>query len=163
MPFEPDHEDVGFAREQEELADRPYGVRPYGVRPYGVRPYGVRPYGVRPYGVRPYGVRPYGVRPYGVRPYDVRPYGVRQGEHAEGGFLDPEEWSAEIAEVFCERSAVVRLGATIIPSEGELPVGAFDADADFRVPALLGLRLESERREIRMCSIRATGNSRPAY
>jgi capsid protein len=115
---------------------RPYGGRPYGGRPYGARledekPYGGRPYGGRPYGGRPYGGRPYGGRPYGGRPYGGRPYGGRRS--AESG-IDIDEWSADVGDIFCERSAVVRLGATLVASEDALPVGAFDAEADFRVP-----------------------------
>jgi Phage capsid family len=126
------HEDEGPGR---PYGVRPYGVRPYGVRPYGVRPYGVRPYGVRPYGVRPYGVRPYGVRPYGVRPYGVRPYGVREGQTADSP-LDAREWGADLAELVCERSAAIRLGATVVAIEDQLWIPQHGPGAGFRpVPA----------------------------
>lgn len=103
---------------------RPYGSRPYGSRPYGSRPYGSRPYGSRPYGSRPYGSRPYGSRPYGSRPYGSRPYGSREDE--PDGFLDPAEWSADIADIFCDCSVVVRLGARIVADEEEIPVPAIE-------------------------------------
>jgi HK97 family phage major capsid protein len=114
---------------------RPFGVRPFGVRPYedeldderpfGVRPFGVRPFGVRPFGVRPFGVRPFGVRPFGVRPFGVRPFGVRSG--SDDGVVDLDEWSAVIAELVCEYSAVIRLGATVVSDDYELRVPAVDA------------------------------------
>lgn len=102
---------------------RPYGSRPYGSRPYGSRPYGSRPYGSRPYGSRPYGSRPYGSRPYGSRPYGSRPYGSRD-DSLNGGGLDPDEWSADIAGLFCEISAVVRLAASVAHGENEIRVPA---------------------------------------
>jgi HK97 family phage major capsid protein len=104
---------------------RPYGSRPYGSRPYGSRPYGSRPYGSRPYGSRPYGSRPYGSRPYGSRPYGSRPYGSRE-EEASDGFLDPDEWSEDVADLFCGSSAVVQLGARVVTDGGDLPVAAVE-------------------------------------
>ena len=94
-------------------------VRPYGGRPYGGRPYGGRPSGGRPYGGQPYGGRPYGGKPYGGKPYGGRPI----GQHGDpGGFLDLDEWSADIGELVCERSAVIRQGATLFAGdELELP------------------------------------------
>jgi hypothetical protein len=105
---------------------RPYGSRPYGSRPYGSRPYGSRPYGSRPYGSRPYGSRPYGSRPYGSRPYGSRPYGSREDEEQGAPFLDPGEWSADIADLFCDGSAVIRLGARLITDGDDLAVPAID-------------------------------------
>jgi Phage capsid family len=92
-----------------------------------------RPYGARPYGARPYGARPYGARPYGARPYGARPYGARRADDASG-HLDPDEWSRDIAEIFCGYSAVVRLGATIVATDNEVWVSAFDVAPDFRNP-----------------------------
>jgi hypothetical protein len=105
---------------------RPYGSRPYGSRPYGSRPYGSRPYGSRPYGSRPYGSRPYGSRPYGSRPYGSRPYGSRDEDEVGAPFLDPGEWSADIADLFCDCSAVIRLGARLIANGDDLAVPAID-------------------------------------
>jgi hypothetical protein len=115
---------------EDPIGVRPIGVRPIGVRPIGVRPIGVReederPIGVRPIGVRPIGVRPIGVRPIGVRPFGVRPIGVRETY----GYLDPEEWAADITDLVIERSAVIRLGATVLADEYELRVHAADATA----------------------------------
>jgi Phage capsid family len=109
-------------------SERPYGTRPYGTRPYGTRPYGTRPYGTRPYGTRPYGTRPYGTRPYGTRPYGTRPYGTRD-DMPEGGF-DPDEWSEDTAELFCQKSAVVRLGASLASDGNEIPVPAVQPTTD---------------------------------
>jgi hypothetical protein len=107
---------------------RPYGPRPYGPRPYGPRPYGPRagapPPQPDPYGPRPYGPRPYGPRPYGPRPYGPRPYGPR--DEAPSGALDPDEWSADVADLFCAESAVVRLGARVVFDEDDLPVAALE-------------------------------------
>jgi hypothetical protein len=107
--------------------DRPYGPRPYGPRPYGPRsdrpPPVPTPYGPRsdkpPPVWTPYGPRPYGPRPYGPRPYGPRPYGPRS---EDGGCpLDAGEWGADIAELFCQDSAVIRMGARIV-TEGDLSV-----------------------------------------
>lgn len=119
---------------------RPYGTRPYGTRPYGTRPYGTRPYGTRPYGTRPYGTRPYGTRPYGTRPYGTRPYGARPyvDDVLGGGQFDPGEWGAEIAELVCERSAVIRLGATLMFADDELQVPVSNTAAGFRAPGAAG-------------------------
>ena len=111
---------------------RPYGGRPYGGRPYGGRPFGGRhdddrPYGGRPYGGRPYGGRPYGGRPFGGRPFGGRPFGGRHGEADGRASLDPDEWSADVAELVCQRSAVIRLGATVVSDEYELRVPAIDS------------------------------------
>jgi HK97 family phage major capsid protein len=111
---------------------RPYGGRPYGGRPYGGRPFGGRPeddrpFGGRPYGGRPYGGRPYGGRPFGGRPFGGRPFGGRQGEEEGRPVLDPDEWSADVAELVCQRSAVIRLGATVVADEYELRASTIDA------------------------------------
>jgi Phage capsid family len=132
---ETEPEDDGVGPEEDESFERPYGARPYGARPYGARPYGARPYGARPYGARPYGARPYGARPYGARPYGARPYGARPygarpygaRPGAAGESLDPEEWSVDLANLFCEYSAVVRIGATVVAGEYELRVASLDA------------------------------------
>jgi hypothetical protein len=123
--------------EEDELAWRPYGARPYGARPYGARPYepqpyGARPYGAKPYGARPYGARPYGARPYGARPYGARPYGARPGSAREGDRLDPEEWSVDLANLVCEYSAIVRLGATLVTGGYELKVPSRDGETPLR-------------------------------
>jgi hypothetical protein len=53
------------------------------------------------------------MRPAGMRPYDDT-----------GAALDPEAWSADIAQLFCEASAVVRLGARLLFDVYDLPVPA---------------------------------------
>ena len=110
-------EDEGHAAYEDELG-RPVGARPVGARPVGARPVGARPVGARPVGTRPVGARPVGARPVGAR----------------GGFLDPEEWSANVSELVCAHSAVIRLGATLVSTDGELRISAFDAAPNFRVP-----------------------------
>jgi len=127
--------DDGFA--ERPFGGRPYGGRPYGGRPYGGRPFGGRPYGGRaeedrpyggrPYGGRPYGGRPYGGRPFGGRPFGGRPFGGREGEAEGRPVLDPDEWSADVAELVCQRSAVIRLGATVVTDEYELRVPTIDS------------------------------------
>lgn len=147
--YDPHSEDEG-PPPGEEAGERPYGARPYGARPYGARPYGARPYGARPYGARPYGARPYGARPYGARPYGDRPYGARPygarpyGARPYGAMpyltdvADPDEWGAEIAELVCERSAVVRLGATLMFGNDELQVPVSNPASGFRAPGAAG-------------------------
>jgi Phage capsid family len=120
---------------EEPIADRPYGARPYGARPYGARPYGARPYGARPYGARPYGARPYGARPYGARPYGARPYGARPyDESGPPGPVEPAAWGDEICELVLSRSAVVRLGATVVSSDAEVSIPTASAKVQFRLP-----------------------------
>lgn len=98
---------------------KPYGTKPYGTKPYGTKPYGTKPYGTKPYGTKPYGTKPYGTKPYGTKPYGTKPYGTK-GD-GPGDWLDPEEWSADIAELFCDKSAVVRLGARIVEDDVDVP------------------------------------------
>jgi HK97 family phage major capsid protein len=112
---------------------RPYPMRPYPMRPYPMRPYPMRPYPMRPYPMRTYDGsdgdgetdpqrypgRPYPMRPYPMRPYPMRPY---EGPDAGTGVLDPDQWSADIADLFCAYSAVVRLGAHIVFDDHEIPV-----------------------------------------
>ena len=105
-------------------AEQGYGSRPAGMRPAGMRPAGMRPAGMRPAGMRPAGMRPAGMRPAGMRPAGMRPYD-------DTGTLDPEQWSADIAELFCEASAVVRLGARMVFGVDDLPVPARRPDARY--------------------------------
>ena len=63
----------------------------------------MRPAGMRPAGMRPAGMRPAGMRPAGMRPYED-----------SGGYLDPDEWGSDIGDLFCEYSAVVRMGARLV-------------------------------------------------
>jgi HK97 family phage major capsid protein len=100
---------------------RPAGMRPAGMRPAGMRPAGMRPAGMRPAGMRPAGMRPAGMRPAGMRPAGMRPAGMRPFEDSSEGYLDPDEWAADIATLFCESSAVLRLGANLTFGLTELP------------------------------------------
>jgi HK97 family phage major capsid protein len=108
----------GSGRAAEQYGTRPLG-RQYGTRPAEPRQYGTRP--ERQYGTRP--ERQYGTRPerqYGTRP--ERQYGTRPYPDDLRGQIDPEEWSADVADLFCAYSAVVRLGAHFVFSENEVPV-----------------------------------------
>jgi HK97 family phage major capsid protein len=107
---------------QSPYGPRPAGMRPAGMRPAGMRPAGMRPAGMRPAGMRPAGMRPAGMRPAGMRPAGMRPAGMRPAGMREDDLLDPEEWSADIAELFCAESAVVRLGARLVVGTGSVPV-----------------------------------------
>ena len=112
---------------------RPFGTRPFGTRPFGTRPFGTRPFGTRPFGTRPFGTRPFGTRPFGTRPFGTRPFGTRDDDAGDGG-LDPAEWSAEIAELFCAMSATVRLGARIVYDVRELLIPKRRIDAVYLAP-----------------------------
>ena len=103
---------------------KPFGTRPFGTKPFGTKPFGTKPFGTKPFGTRPFGTKPFGTRPFGVRPFGTRPFGTRLGE---GGYLDPDEWAADIAVLVCERSAVVRLGATVVSGDYEVRVPVVDA------------------------------------
>jgi Phage capsid family len=100
---------------------RPGGVRPAGMRPAGMRPAGMRPAGMRPAGMRPAGMRPAGMRPAGMRPAGMRPAGMRDDDEFPPG-LDPEEWSADVADLFCACSAVIRSGARLVVGHADLLV-----------------------------------------
>jgi Phage capsid family len=112
---------------------RPFGTRPFGTRPFGTRPFGTRPFGTRPFGTRPFGTRPFGTRPFGTRPFGTRPFGTRDDEDGGDG-LDPAEWSADIAELFCAMSATVRLGARIVYDVDDLLIPARQVRAIYLEP-----------------------------
>jgi HK97 family phage major capsid protein len=126
----PDARDLGDGdvSVDDGLAERPYGTKPYGTKPYGTKPYGTKPYGTKPYGTKPYGTKPYGTKPYGTKPYGTKPYG---GSRDGNGGLDPDAWSADVAELVCDRSAVIRLGATIVACDYEVQLPVFDVEAKY--------------------------------
>jgi HK97 family phage major capsid protein len=64
------------------------------------------------------------MRPAGMRPAGMRPAGMRPYEDAGEGCLDPEEWSADVGALFCDSSAVLRLGARLVVGSSDLPVPA---------------------------------------
>jgi HK97 family phage major capsid protein len=66
-------------------------------------------------------MRPAGMRPAGMRPAGMRPAGMRPAEGVSS-YLDPDEWSADVAALFCEYSAVLRLGAQLVFGLSDLPV-----------------------------------------
>lgn len=132
------------SEETRPFGARPFGARPFGARPFGARadtddkPFGARPFGARddddrPFGARPFGARPFGARPFGARPFGARPFGARLFDGDEAGALLRRDWSAVLAELVCERSTVIRMGATL--STGfELRVPAFNPVAGVRAP-----------------------------
>jgi Phage capsid family len=101
--------------------EQDFGDRPAGMRPAGMRPAGMRPAGMRPAGMRPAGMRPAGMRPAGMRPAGMRPAGMRDDDDMPDR-LDPDEWSADIAELFCAYSAVIRSGARLLVGKVDLVV-----------------------------------------
>jgi Phage capsid family len=123
-PWGDDPEGEGSPGDPRPFGTRPFGTRPFGTRPFGTRPFGTRPFGTRPFGTRPFGTRPFGTRPFGTRPFGTRPFGTREEEG--DGTLDPAEWTADIAELFCSCSAVVRLGAHVVYDDREVPVPAVE-------------------------------------
>jgi Phage capsid family len=133
-----------------DFGDRPAGMRPAGMRPAGMRPAGMRPAGMRPAGMRPAGMRPAGMRPAGMRPAGMRPAGMRDDDDMRDR-LDPDEWSADIAELFCAYSVVIRSGARLVLGESDLIVPSaslrgvpeylpppVETDPDGAAPAALG-------------------------
>ena len=84
------------------------------------------PYPPRPY--PPRGDWPPPQTPYPPRPYPPRPYPPR--EEAPDCTLDPFEWSADVADLFCAESALVRLGARLVYDEDDLPIAAIEWQAD---------------------------------
>jgi HK97 family phage major capsid protein len=103
----------------------PWGEDPEGEgAPGDPRPFGTRPFGTRPFGTRPFGTRPFGTRPFGTRPFGTRPFGTRDDGDGGDGTLDAAEWTADITQLFCLCSAVVRLGARVVVDKTEVPVVA---------------------------------------
>src|SRR5215475_5362212 len=96
----------------------------------GLRPYGGKPYGGKPYGGKPYGGKPYGGKPYGGKPYGGKPYG---GKGADGGLVDWDDWEIDIGELVCERSAVIRQGATLFTGD-ERELSAWRPAPTYRAP-----------------------------
>ena len=107
------------------------GERPPTGRKDPMRPPTGRKYPMRPID-RKYPMRPYGVvgdprqdwpppQPdkYPMRPYDARKYPMRP--YDEPGTLDPDEWSADVSQLFCCSSAVVRLGARLVYDGDAIP------------------------------------------
>jgi hypothetical protein len=132
------------------------GGRPYGLKPYGLKPYGLKPYGLKPYGLKPYGLKPYGLKPYGLKPYGLKPYGLK-GELDEAA---GEEWSAQIAELVTERSAALRLGATVVSAEDnrDVPVlGPLNPAGTFPVVQLV---LGSQAQTVNMQVVVPNRNAR---
>ena len=126
--------DDGTDWAEDEFPERPYGAKPYGAKPYGAKPYGAKPYGAKPYGAKPYGAKPYGAKPYGAKPYGAKPYGAKPYE--ESGPVDPAEWGDEICELVLSRSAVVRLGATVVSGDSEVTISTAIPDVTFRGPGV---------------------------
>lgn len=139
-PVEMDSDDDGLGTGWGEFIDRPVGARPVGARPVGARPVGARPVGARPVGARPVGARPVGARPVGARPVGARPVGARPywASAWEGDVLDPVVWSADITELVYERSAVMRLGATVVFGIDELQVPVSTPATGFRASGAVG-------------------------
>ena len=120
--------------DEDDVIERPYGTKPYGTKPYGTKPYGTKPYGTKPYGTKPYGTKPYGTKPYGTKPYGTKPYGTKPygtKPYPDGDALDPDVWSADVAELICACSAVIRLGATIVGGDVELEIPDVSAKAGY--------------------------------
>jgi Phage capsid family len=118
--------------DEEEFPGRPFGPKPFGPKPFGPKPFGPKQFGTRPFGPKPFGPKPFGPKPFGPKPFGPKAGGA---DEADGGSLDLDEWSAEIAELVCGRSAVLRLGATLVaPEQGVVPEATFDVQADYRAP-----------------------------
>jgi hypothetical protein len=63
-------------------------------------------------------LKPYGLKPYGLKPYGLKPYGLKGGLGEE----DEDAWSAGVSTLVTERSAVIRLGATVVCADDEVRV-----------------------------------------
>ena len=118
--------------DEEEFPGRPFGPKPFGPKPFGPKPFGPKPFGPKPFGPKPFGPKPFGPKPFGPKPFGPKAGGA---DEADGGFLDLDEWSAEIAELVCGRSAVLRLGATLVAAEQgtALPVVDFEVEEGCQV------------------------------
>jgi HK97 family phage major capsid protein len=104
---------------------RPGSMRPGSMRPGSMRPGSMRPGSMRPGSMRPGSMRPGSMRPGSMRPGSMRPGSMRpdeSGDEPPDGWLDPDEWSADLADLFYERSAVLRLGGRLVFGEDEINV-----------------------------------------
>ena len=118
-----------------EYLRRPIGAKPIGAKPIGAKPIGAKPIGAKPIGAKPIGAKPIGAKPIGAKPFGAKPIGAKLYDE-EGAFFDPDEWGTDIAELVCDRSAVVRLGATLAFGTDELQIPASFPVGGFRAPGV---------------------------
>jgi hypothetical protein len=92
-----------------------------------------RPFGPKPFGPKPFGPKPFGPKPFGPKPFGPKPFGPKHG--AEGESCPSEAWNADarLAELVCERSAVIRMGVTFVVGT-KVRVPAFEPEVGFRPP-----------------------------
>jgi hypothetical protein len=119
--------------DEEESPERPFGTKPFGTKPFGTKPFGTKPFGTKPFGTKPFGTKPFGTKPFGTKPFGTKPFGTKPfgTKGGDGDSLDPEEWSADIAQLVCERSVLIRLGATLIAAEQSLLAPVLEVATEF--------------------------------
>ncbi|HEY1318210.1 MAG TPA: phage major capsid protein [Gaiella sp.] len=114
--------------------DSGHSARPFGAKPFGAKPFGAKPFGAKPFGAKPFGAKPFGAKPFGAKPFGAKPFGAKAGDEGEGCPSDPGQ---RLAELVCERSTVIRMGATLVLGP-PLQVPAFEPDVGFRAPGAGG-------------------------
>jgi hypothetical protein len=97
------------SRAGQQFPMRPYDPRQFPMRPLDPRQFPMRPLDPRQFPMRPYDPRQFPMRPYG-RQFPMRPYDAA----SRPAGLDPDEWSADVSELFLAESALVRLGARVL-------------------------------------------------
>jgi hypothetical protein len=100
-------------------------------------PFGPKPFGPKPFGPKPFGPKPFGPKPFGPKPFGPKPFGPKDVGDTEGLYSSADDWGAVLAELVCERSAVIRMGATLVAGP-ELRVPTFAPNAEFRPPGQAG-------------------------
>jgi hypothetical protein len=113
---------------------KPFGAKPFGAKPFGAKPFGAKPFGAKPFGAKPFGAKPFGAKPFGAKPFGAKPFGAKRDDEDEGCPSDPE---TRIAELVCERSTVIRMGATLVLGP-PLQVPTFEPKVSFRAPGAGG-------------------------
>ncbi|HET8812180.1 MAG TPA: hypothetical protein VFM67_06265, partial [Gaiella sp.] len=83
------------------------------ARPFGAKPFGAKPFGAKPFGAKPFGAKPFGAKPFGAKPFGAKPFGAK-ADDGGGCPSEPEDWGAALVELVCERSTVIRMGATLV-------------------------------------------------
>ncbi len=107
-------------------------ARPFGAKPFGAKPFGAKPFGAKPFGAKPFGAKPFGAKPFGAKPFGAKPFGAK-ADDGGGCPSEPEDWGAALVELVCERSTVIRMGATLVLGP-PLQVSTFEPEVGFRAP-----------------------------
>jgi hypothetical protein len=117
---------------------KPFSAKPFSAKPFSAKPFSAKPFSAKPFSAKPFSAKPFGAKPFSAKPFSAKPFSARLPGTDDGSGIDLDEWGGDIAELICERSAVMRLGATIVFAEAELQIPLSDPAAGFRAPGAAG-------------------------